>query len=89
MLAVVCLEFYKDVPDRVIPTLTKRLADASPDVRIRAAMAFYKVDPAAAEKAGALSVAANCLHSDGPFGAKGLAMEFLQKLGKLPSDEKN
>jgi hypothetical protein len=89
MLAVVCLEFFKDVPDRVIPTLTKRLADDSPDVRIRAARAFYKIDPAAAERAGALSVAANCLHSDGPHGAKGLAIEFLQKLGKLPSDEKN
>lgn len=86
MVSVACLEFYQETPERVVPTLRKGLADASSDVRIRAVRALYKVDPVAAQKAGVLSVAANCLHSDG---SKAMAKEFLEKLGKLPSNEQN
>ncbi len=89
MQAFNCLGFYKEQSEEIVPTLTKALGDNYPDVRIRAAMAFHEVNPAAAEKAGALSVAINCLHSDGPNGSKFLATKFLNKLGKLPSNEKN
>ena len=89
MSAVSCLRFYKDASGQVIPTLTKASADDYPDVRIRAAMAFHEVDPAAAERAGAIPVAIDCLRSDGRHGSKVLATEFLQKLGKLPSNETN
>ena len=56
MIAVNCLGFYTNQAERVVPVLTKALADDYPDVRVRAVMAFYKINPAAAEKAGALSV---------------------------------
>lgn len=87
MSAVACLDLYKDQPERVIPVLTKALADDDPDVRIRAAMSLNKIDPAIAEKAGAVAVASDCLDSDGLFGSRALATEFLQELGKLPPDE--
>src|SRR6266511_4512873 len=35
----------KETPDQVIPVLSKALTDNSPDVRIRAAKAFYGLDP--------------------------------------------
>ena len=43
----------KETPDQVIPVLSKALTDNSPDVRIRAAKAFYGLDPVQAQKAGA------------------------------------
>lgn len=86
MCAVNCLGFYPENRDLLLPLLTKALEDVFPDVRIRAAMAFYKLDPTAAERAGALAVAVDCLQSNGPFGSGGLAAQFLQELGKMPDE---
>jgi len=72
----------------VIPILSKALTDNFADVRIRAAMAFYRFDPAQAEKAGALTTAFDCLQSNGPHGSGRLAAGFLKKEGKLPPSEK-
>ena len=60
----------KETPDQVIPVLSKALTDDSPDVRIRAAKAFYGLDPVQAQKAGALTTAFDCLHSSGPYGSR-------------------
>ena len=84
MSAVACLGHYTNRTDLVIPALSNALADPYPDVRIRAAMALYKVDPQAAERLGALTVAYDCLKSSGVFGSGRLAEQFLSKLGKLP-----
>ena len=86
MSAVYCLGFFKDAPDQVIPVLSKALNDEYPDVRIRAAMVFYRFDPARAEKAGAVTTAFACLNSNGPHGSGYLAADFLRKEGKLPPD---
>jgi hypothetical protein len=87
MSAVLCLGYFKEAPDQVIPVLSKALTDNFPDVRIRAAMAFYRFDPAQAEKAGALTTAFDCLHSNGTHGSRHLAADFLKKEGKLPPSE--
>jgi HEAT repeat protein len=87
MSAVNCLGYFKEAPDQVIPVLAKALTDNFPDVRIRAAMAFYRFDPAQAEKAGALTTAFDCLHSDGRHGSGHLAADFLKKEGKLSPGE--
>jgi hypothetical protein len=87
MSAVYGLGFFKEASNRVIPVLSKALTDDYPDVRVRAAIAFYRIDPARAEKAGALSTAFDCLQYDGPHGSKRLAADFLKKEGKLPSNE--
>jgi hypothetical protein len=86
MSAIYCLGYFKDAPDQVVPILSKALNDNSPDVRIRAAMAFYEFNPVAAEKAGALTVAFDCLHSNGPHGSGHLAADFLKKEGKLAAN---
>jgi hypothetical protein len=86
MSAVYCLRFYKEASNQVTSALVTALADDKPDVRIRAAMAFYEIDPAAAEKARAVSVAFDCLEYNGLFGSRALAREFLQRIGKLPPD---
>ena len=88
MSAVCCLGYFKEAPDQVIPILSKALTDNFADVRIRAAMAFYRFDPAQAEKAGALTTAFDCLQSNGPHGSGRLAAGFLKKEGKLPPSEK-
>jgi hypothetical protein len=88
MSAVCCLGYFKEAPDQVRPILTKALTDNFSDVRIRAAMAFYRFDPAQAEKCGAISTAIDCLQSSGPHGSGHLAYEFLKKEGKLPPSEK-
>ena len=88
MTAVYCLGYFKEDTNQVIPVLSKGLTDNFPDVRIRAAMAFYRLDPVQAEKAGALTTAIACLHSDTQDGAGQLAADFLKKEGKLPPGEK-
>jgi len=88
MSAVYCLGYFKEATNQVIPVLSKGLTDNFPDVRIRAAMAFYRLAPVQAEKAGALTTAIDCLHRDTPHGARELAADFLQKEGKLPPGEK-
>src|SRR5205814_3264972 len=87
MSAVFCLGYFKETPDQVIRVLSKALTDDSPDVRIRAAKAFYGLDPVQAEKAGALATAFDCLHSNGTFGSRHLAADFLKKEGRMPPGE--
>ena len=77
----------KETPDQVIPVLSKALTDDSPDVRIRAAKAFYGLDPVQAQKAGALTTAFDCLHSSGPYGSRYLAAGFLKQEGRMPPGE--
>jgi hypothetical protein len=74
----------KETPDQVIPVLAKALTDDSPDVRIRAAKAFYGLDPVQAQKAGALTTAFDCLQSNGPYGSRYLAAGFLKTEGRMP-----
>lgn len=82
MIAVVCLGYYRDQANLVVPVLTNALANPYPDVRIRAAMALDRIDPNAAERAGVKAVAHDCLKSDGPNGSAALAAKFLQELEK-------
>jgi RNA polymerase sigma factor (sigma-70 family) len=88
MSAVYCLGYFKEAANQAIPVLSKALTDDFPDVRVRAAMAFYKLDPVQAEKAGAITTAIDCLHRETPHGAEVLAADFLRKEGKPPPGEK-
>jgi HEAT repeat protein len=87
MSSVYSLGFFNEASNRVLPVLSQALTDDYPDVRVRAAIAFYGIDPAGAEKAGALSTALDCLQYDGPHGSKWLAADFLRQEGKLPRNE--
>jgi hypothetical protein len=88
MSATYSLRYFQEDHDRLVPVLSRALTDHSPDVRIRAAMAFDTLDPDRAQNAGVLSVARNCLESDGwRFSTKQLAADFLAKKGKMPPDE--
>ena len=85
MSAVWCLGFFKQKAAEVIPVLGKALNDKYPDVRIRAAEAFFRIDQVRAEKAGVVSAAYDCLNSEtGPHGSKGLAADLLRKMGRTP-----
>jgi HEAT repeat protein len=77
MMAVYCLQHFKDASDQVTPVLANALTDYYPDVRVRAAIAFYRIDPIGAEKAGALSIVSDVLQYHTPFGAEDLAAYFL------------
>ena len=83
MSAVYCLGYFKEAPDRVTPVLSKALTDDYPDVRVRAAIAFYRLDPAQAEKRGALNTLFDSLPYNSPFGSRYVAEDFLRKEGKL------
>lgn len=82
MVAVYSLQLFPEDSKIVIPVLTNALKDGAPDVRIRAAMALYKTDPAAARNAGVVTTTLNCMRATGPFGASDLAQEFFRKLDK-------
>jgi hypothetical protein len=84
MSAVYCLGYFTEATNTVIPVLSNAFTDTSPDVRIRAALAFHRLDPVMAKRAGSLSVARDCLSSDGPHGSKYLAMKFLEEQHELP-----
>lgn len=93
MSAVSCLGHYREQSNLVIPVLTNALANPYPDVRIRAAMALHRVDPAAAEKARVKDVAYDCQKSSGLLselrhGSAILATQFLKELEKPPTNER-
>lgn len=50
-------------------------------------MAFYQINPVAAEKPGALSVLFDSRSYQAPHGANYLAEDFLRKMGKLPNSQ--
>jgi HEAT repeat protein len=56
--AAIALRYYPEQTSLVAPPLVKALQDPMPLVRIRAAEALNRVDPAAASKAGAVTVLA-------------------------------
>lgn len=83
MSAACALQYFPEHKATIIPVLKKFLFDESdPDVRIRAVLALYELDPMMAEKAGAAVVAGECMNSKGPFGARWLAGDFLEELAR-------
>lgn len=82
MCAAVDLQYFPGDAATVVPVL-KSLMQDSPDVRVRAAMAFYRLDPRLAENAGVLAVLAQCLESaNGVHGSRYLAAEFLAEMAE-------
>lgn len=79
MSAVDCLGHYRDQPNVVIPVLSNALENPYPDVRIRAAMALNRVDPAAAERARVKDVAYDRLKSSTQYWME-LATQFQKEL---------
>lgn len=56
--AALALKYYPEEASRVTPALVNALKDASPYVRVHAADALNRMDPAAGSKAGAVTVVA-------------------------------
>ena len=56
--AAISLRYYPEQRERVAPVLVKALQDSQPQVRLLAAEALNRVDPAAAKKAGATAIVA-------------------------------
>jgi hypothetical protein len=76
--ALGCLRYFKEASAELIPIFSQALRDPSREVRIRAALAFYKFDPALAEKAGALTTTIDYLQTGGRDASENMATDFLQ-----------
>lgn len=87
MVAVYSLCFFTNQAQAVVPVLTNALHDTEPDVRVRASMALYKVDPAS--RSSAIHTAYECVKNKrgSPHGAEELARKFLEEIGEsLPNN---
>jgi hypothetical protein len=83
MIAAYCLRSFSNRTDAVYPALKLAMQDREPDVRIRAAMAAYYLDPSAGSNSDhALDVAYDCLGLETVHGAGAMAEVFLKEIGK-------
>lgn len=82
MSAVYALHNFPEHASAIFPILKKLLGDSEPDIRIGAATVFYRLDPIAAEKAGAVVVAADCMKNKGVPGARYRAADLLEEMAK-------